>query len=98
MEISVGSGEVIGIKAKSDGSVEMFNYPEIEKVVEKVVEKPKRYFNPLNKSKFRNKPCMCGSGKKTKACHGKTSQMNQAQYDEMNEIHKKQFGVPMGKI
>ena len=57
--------------------------------------KPKRYYNPLYRAKFRNQPCMCGSGKKTKKCHGKNHEMNQAEYDELNEFHKKQFGVPM---
>lgn len=28
------------------------------------------YRNPLFKGELRNEPCPCGSGKKTKKCHG----------------------------
>jgi uncharacterized protein YecA (UPF0149 family) len=32
--------------------------------------KPKLYRNPLHIGCLRNKPCVCGSGKKIKQCHG----------------------------
>lgn len=31
----------------------------------------KSTYNPLYSSELRNKPCICGSGKKVKKCHGK---------------------------
>ena len=33
-------------------------------------ENNKRYPNPLASGKFRNAPCVCGSGKKVKKCCG----------------------------
>lgn len=32
----------------------------------------KLFRNPLHIGSLRNKPCVCGSGKKIKVCHGKT--------------------------
>lgn len=43
----------------------------MEKKTHKLSNPETKYRNPLADSKFRNKLCICGSGKKTKKCHGK---------------------------
>lgn len=42
-------------------------------------------FNPLNKGSNRNMPCVCGSGKKVKKCHGIKTALT---YTEYNQIVK----------
>lgn len=37
--------------------------------------------NPLAKGINRNLPCVCGSGKKVKKCHGQELVITQEQYD-----------------
>lgn len=38
------------------------------------------YFNPLSAGKYRNNPCVCGSGKKIKKCHGIKSTIPYTEY------------------
>lgn len=42
-----------------------------------------KYFNPLAAGEYRNNPCVCGSGKKIKKCHGKERKVS---LDERREI------------
>ncbi len=42
----------------------------IPKKTDKIPQDNKRYINPLAQGTLRNKPCICGSGKKIKRCHG----------------------------
>jgi hypothetical protein len=49
-----------------------------DKTAKAVKDKPPvdptaRYRNPLSLGKVRNDPCICGSGKKIKKCHGRDS-------------------------
>lgn len=47
----------------------------------------KRYRNPLARGKYRNDPCVCGSGKKVKNCHGKESSVSLTELENiMNMI------------
>lgn len=36
----------------------------------KSINEPKLFRNPLHIGSLRNRPCLCGSGKKIKQCHG----------------------------
>lgn len=52
-------------------------------------EKPKRevmYKNPLAKGKYRNTPCICGSGKKIKKCHGRDNAIDVLKLNEINRM------------
>ena len=51
----------------------------------KAVRIEPQYQNPLNKGKYRNDPCPCGSGKKIKRCHGIK---NLVTMPELETIHK----------
>lgn len=42
-----------------------------------------RYFNPLSNGSNRNRPCVCGSGKKIKKCHGVKSSVTKDEFDEI---------------
>lgn len=54
--------------------------------------KEPRYFNPLSNGSNRNRPCVCGSGKKIKKCHGVESSVSKDEYDRIiRMIH--QFNV-----
>lgn len=47
---------------------------------------PGLYRNPLNKSKLRNMPCICGSGKKIKKCHGIDYGIDVLKLNEINRL------------
>lgn len=47
------------------------------------------YRNPLNKSKMRNQPCPCGSGKKTKKCHGQDYAVPKSHREDFLEAKRK---------
>lgn len=52
-------------------------------------EKPKKvamYVNPLAKGKYRNAPCVCGSGKKIKKCHGRDHAIDVLKLNEINRL------------
>lgn len=44
--------------------------------------------NPLTTSKLRNKPCICGSGKKTKKCHGIKNAISRTELNEIQVWYK----------
>lgn len=50
--------------------------------------KEQKYYNFLDKAEFRNKLCPCGSGKKTKRCHGKERVLTKTQVSELKSIIK----------
>ena len=52
-------------------------------------KKPKRYANALAGGTYRNQKCICGSGKKTKKCHGVKLIINQEEKDEIDFIYGK---------
>lgn len=43
----------------------------------------KRKHNPLHKGKMRNYPCICGSEKKMKHCHGKDASVSDFMFEEI---------------
>ena len=43
----------------------------------------KLYRNPLNRGKYRNDPCPCGSGKKIKKCHGVKAAVTRSELDSI---------------
>ena len=45
--------------------------------------KPAKYKNPIAKGKYRNNPCVCGSGKKIKKCHGMKEVISKDEYDQI---------------
>jgi hypothetical protein len=48
----------------------------------------KMYDNPIAKGAYRNHPCICGSGKKMKKCHGQDRQLREDEYTEMMRLGK----------
>lgn len=57
---------------------------------------PKKYFNPLAKSKMRNFPCVCGSKIKMKKCCGKDYIISSFENDRIN-IAIKKYRAKMSK-
>ena len=49
----------------------------------------RRFTNTLSKGQYRNKPCICGSGKKAKRCHGMKSSITLQEAEELDEIIRK---------
>ncbi len=54
-------------------------------------KKEPMYRNPLHNSKLRNKPCICGNGKKSKKCHGKEYAITKEQLDEIKVLNKERM-------
>lgn len=40
--------------------------------------------NPMNKGAYRNNPCICGSGKKLKQCHGREPFLSAEDYKQLH--------------
>lgn len=49
----------------------------------------KLYRNPLTKGRYRNNPCVCGSGKKMKQCHGSQRVISRSEMIEVSEMVRK---------
>lgn len=45
--------------------------------------------NPLNKGIYRNMLCPCGSGKKSKKCHGQNLVISKDEYDHIMSMGEK---------
>lgn len=63
-------------------------------------DKAPRYQNPLARGKYRNDPCVCGSGKKVKKCHGVKHALSKAELDETIDMinnFNKRFQEALGK-
>jgi len=52
----------------------------------KEAAKPKLFRNPLHMGAIRNKPCICGSGKKIKQCHGEKYAILEEEAKAISEI------------
>jgi hypothetical protein len=46
----------------------------------------KMHDNPMAKGSYRNHPCICGSGKKMKHCHGQERQLRSDEFDEVMRL------------
>lgn len=42
--------------------------------------------NPMSKGSYRNHPCICGSGKKMKKCHGQDKKLTEAEFTEVMRL------------
>lgn len=47
------------------------------------------YGNPYAKGAYRNAPCICGSGKKMKKCHGGERLVSEKELKELYDIDRK---------
>lgn len=57
--------------------------------------------NPLYIPKFGNRPCVCGSGKKMKKCHGKEYAITKEEYEEariLNDAYNERVKSMIDKI
>lgn len=44
------------------------------------------YDNPIHRGRYRNHPCVCGSGKKMKKCHGESQKLRSDEYHEVMRL------------
>lgn len=63
-----------------------------------IPEVEKMFRNPLNKSRFRNDICLCGSSKKMKKCHGKKYEVTNKELSEIVVMYNERFGKNVGGL